>query len=74
MPTFCRTNSASARKKSPDFVRLHANQGCCLKGNFSLEGGFEMVTPTTCQAAIEDMRREEDRYWHEDMDDDEADE
>ena len=39
-----------------------------------LEGGFEMVTPTTCQAAIEDMRREEDRYWQEDMDDDEADE
>ena len=39
-----------------------------------LEDGFEKVTPTTCQAAIEDMRREEDRYWQEDMDIDEADE
>jgi transposase len=54
---------------------------CAMKCDFTmqglrehLEGGFEMVTPTTCQAAIEDMRREEDRYWHEDMDDDEADE
>ena len=37
-----------------------------------LEKGFEKVTPTTCQAAIEDVKREEDRYWQEDMEDDEA--
>ena len=43
-----------------------------LRGH--LEGGFEKVTPATCQAAIEDMRREEDQYWQEDLDDDEPDE
>ncbi len=36
-----------------------------------LENGFEKVTPVTCQAAIADVRSEEDRYWQEDMDDDE---
>jgi transposase len=32
-----------------------------------LEDGFEKVTSETCQAAIAEMRREEDRYWQEDM-------
>jgi transposase len=32
-----------------------------------LEDGFEKVTPETCQAAIAEMRKEEDRYWREDM-------
>ncbi len=32
-----------------------------------LEEGFDKVTSKTCQAAIADMRREEDRYWQEDM-------
>jgi len=32
-----------------------------------LEAGFGKVTPETCQAAIANMRREEDRYWQEDM-------
>ena len=32
-----------------------------------LEDGFEKVTPETCQAAIAEMCREEDRYWQEDM-------
>ena len=32
-----------------------------------LEEGFDKVTPETCRAAIADMRREEDRYWQEDM-------
>jgi hypothetical protein len=36
MPTFFRVDPASARKKSPDSVRLHGNQGCSLKENFSL--------------------------------------
>lgn len=31
------------------------------------EDGFANVTPETCQAAIADMRREEDRYGQEDM-------
>ena len=33
--------------------------------------GFNKVTPATCQAAIADVRTEEDRYWREDMEDDE---
>jgi hypothetical protein len=33
--------------------------------------GFHKVTPATCQAAIADVRTEEDRYWREDMEDDE---
>ena len=32
-----------------------------------LEEGFDKVTPETCRAAIVDMRREEDQYWREDM-------
>jgi hypothetical protein len=32
-----------------------------------LEDGFEKVTSETCRAAIAEMRREEDRYWQEDM-------
>jgi transposase len=54
---------------------------CATKCDFTIQGlrshledGFGKVTPTTCQAAIEGMRREENRYWQEDMDDDEADE
>jgi len=39
-----------------------------------LEEGFDKVTSATCQAAIENVRREEDRYWREDTEDDEADE
>ena len=34
--------------------------------------GFTKVTPATCQAAIADVRTEEDRYWREDMEDDEG--
>ena len=34
--------------------------------------GFNKVTPATCQAAIADVRTEEDRYWREDMEDDEG--
>ena len=52
---------------------------CATECDFSMQGlrehlekGFEKVTPTTCQAAIEDVKREEDRYWQEDMEDDEA--
>jgi hypothetical protein len=37
-----------------------------------LEEGFEKVTAQTCQAALLDMRREEDRYWIEDMEADEG--
>ena len=33
--------------------------------------GFSKVTSATCQAAIADVRTEEDRYWREDMEDDE---
>ena len=33
--------------------------------------GFHKVTPATCQAAMADVRTEEDRYWREDMEDDE---
>ena len=33
--------------------------------------GFHKVTPATCQAAIADVRTEEDRYWRDDMEDDE---
>ena len=32
-----------------------------------LEEGFAKVTLATCQAAITAMRKEEDRYWQEDM-------
>jgi transposase len=32
-----------------------------------LEEGFDKVTPEPCRAAIADMRREEDQYWREDM-------
>lgn len=32
-----------------------------------LEEGFDKVTPETCRAVIADRRREEDRYWQEDM-------
>ena len=56
-----------------------AKNHCAMACNFSMQGlrnhledGFEKVTPATCQAAIEDMRREEDRYWQEDMEDDET--
>jgi hypothetical protein len=52
---------------------------CATACDFSMQGlrnhledGFEKVTPATCQAAIEDTRREEDRYWQEDMEDDET--
>jgi len=37
-----------------------------------VEEGFGKVTAQTCQAALKDMRREEDRYWIEDLEDDEA--
>jgi transposase len=54
---------------------------CATECDFSLQGlrkhlddGFDKVTPATCQAAIDDMRREEDRYWQEDTDIDEANE
>jgi hypothetical protein len=47
---------------------------CAEKCDYTLAGlrrhlaeGFDKVTPETCQAAIADMRREEDRYWQEDM-------
>jgi transposase len=36
-----------------------------------LEEGFAKVTPETCQAAVAAMRREEDRYWQEDMEESE---
>jgi hypothetical protein len=32
-----------------------------------LQEGFDKVTLDTCQAAIADMRTEEDRYWKEGM-------
>lgn len=54
---------------------------CATQCDFSIRGlrehleeGFEKVTPATCQAAIENMRREETRYWREDTEDDEANE
>ena len=34
--------------------------------------GFNKVTPATCQSAVADVRTEEDRYWREDMEDDEG--
>ena len=50
---------------------------CATKCDYTMQGlrehledGFKKVTPSTCQAAITDMRREEDQYWQEDMDDD----
>ncbi len=36
-----------------------------------LEDGFKKVTPKTCRAIVDIIRREEDRYWVEDMEDDE---
>jgi hypothetical protein len=49
---------------------------CAAKCDYTLAGlrshleeGFDKVTPETCRAAIADMRREEDRYWQEDMED-----
>jgi transposase len=54
---------------------------CATACDFSIQGlrkhledGFEKVTSATCQAAIEHMRREEDRYWQEDLEDDETEE
>ncbi len=53
---------------------------CATQCDFSMKGlrehldeGFEKVTPATCQAAVEDMRQEEDRHWREDLEN-EADE
>jgi len=50
---------------------------CATECDFSMQGlrqhldeGFEKVTSATCQAAIADMWREEDRYWQEDLEDD----
>ena len=50
---------------------------CATKCDYTIQGlrehledGFEKVTAATCQAAIADMRGEEDRYWQEDTDDD----
>lgn len=47
---------------------------CAAKCDYTMQGlrthleeGFDKVTPETCRAAIADMRREEDRYWREDM-------
>jgi transposase len=47
---------------------------CAAKGDYTMAGlrvhleeGFAKVTPDTCAAAIAAMRREEDRYWQEDM-------
>ena len=34
--------------------------------------GVNKVTPAPCQAAIADVRSEEDRYWREDREDDEG--
>jgi len=54
---------------------------CATQCDFSMQGlrghleeGFDKVTPATCQAAIENVRREEDRYWREDTENDEANE
>ena len=56
-------------------VKNHCAKECdyTLKGLWQhLEEGFGKVTPQTCQAALVDMRREEDRYWLEDMEADEG--
>ena len=51
---------------------------CAVECDFTLSGlwnhveeGFHKVTAQTCRAALADIRREEDRYWVEDMEDDE---
>ncbi len=53
---------------------------CATHCDFSLQGlrehleeGFDKVTSATCKGAVTDMRREEDRYWQEDLEN-EADE
>jgi hypothetical protein len=51
-------------------VKNHCAAKCdyTMKGlRTHLEEGFDKVTPETCRAAIVDMRREEDQYWREDM-------
>jgi transposase len=51
-------------------VKNHCASKCdyTMKGlRTHLEEGFDKVTPETCRAAIADMRREEDQYWREDM-------
>ena len=52
---------------------------CAGECDYTMEGlwrhveeGFGKVTAQTCRAALEDMRREEDRYWIEDLEEDEA--
>ena len=47
---------------------------CAEKCDFTIDGlknhveeGFEKITLATCRANVADMRREEDRYWNEDM-------
>jgi hypothetical protein len=55
-------------------VKNHCAAKCdyTMKGlRTHVEAGFETVTSETCQAAIADMRREEDRYWWEDMEESE---
>ena len=50
MPTFfVGADPASARKESPDSVRLHGNQGCCLKGNFRLKH-YRSLMPLAMEA------------------------
>src|SRR2546428_12884749 len=56
----------------------HSKNHCAAKCDYTMAGlrahleeGFEKVTPETCRAAIADMRREEDRYWQEDMEESE---
>lgn len=51
-------------------VKNHCAAKCdyTMKGlRTHLEEGFDKVRPETCRAAIADMRREEDQYWREDM-------
>lgn len=52
---------------------------CAAKCDYTMDGlwrhveeGFSKVTAQTCQAALEDMRKGEDRYWVEDLENDEA--
>jgi transposase len=56
-------------------VKNHCAEECdyTLSGLWNqVEEGFRKVTAKTCRAALADMRREEDRYWVEDMEDDKA--
>jgi transposase len=56
-------------------VKNHCAEECdyTLNGLWQhLAEGFEKVTAQTCQAALSDMRKEEDRYWLEDMEADEG--